>query len=106
MHMKMERLNMITNNALLSRADQAVSITDIARSAKKYFDRLITGDQDRYVVMRNNVPAAVVLPVDYYETLIGELDDLKMEIIAMKRLVNMDENTELVSHEEMFARYK
>jgi len=97
---------MTTNNALLSRADQAVSITDIARSAKKYFDRLITGDQDRYVVMRNNVPAAVVLPVDYYESLIGELDDLKMEIIAMKRLANMDENTELVSHEEMFARHK
>ncbi len=97
---------MTMNNALLSRADQAVSISDIARSAKKYFDRLITGDQDRYVVMRNNVPAAVVLPVDYYETLIGELDDLKMEIIAMKRLANVDESTELVSHEEMFARYK
>ncbi len=102
----MERLNMTMNNALLSRADQAVFITDIARSAKKYFDRLITGDQDRYVVMRNNVPAVVVLPVDYYEALIGELDDLKMGIITMKRLANMDENTELVSHEEMFARYK
>jgi len=110
-------------SALLSRADQAVSITDIARSAKKYFDRLITGDQDRYIVMRNNMPAAVMLPVDYYETLISEIaavmlpvdyyetliseiDDLKMEIIAMQRLANMDKNTKLVSHEDMFARYK
>jgi len=92
--------------ALLSRADQAVSITDIARSAKKYFDRLIAGDQDRYIVMRNNAPAAVVLPVDYYENMISELDDLQMEIVALKRLANMDENTELVSHEDMFARYK
>ena len=93
-------------SALLSRADQAVSITDIERSAKKYFDRLITGDQDRYIVMRNNMPAAVMLPVDYYETLISEIDDLKMEIIAMQRLANMDKNTKLVSHEDMFARYK
>ena len=92
--------------ALLSRADQAVSITDIARSAKKYFDRLIAGEQDRYIVMRNNIPAAVVLPVDYYETLISEIDDLKMELIAIKRLANMDKNTKLVSHEDMFARYK
>ncbi len=93
-------------NALLSRADQAVSITEIARSAKKYFDRLITGEQDRYVVMRNNAPAAVVLPVDYFESLISEIDDLQMEIVALRRLANMDENTELVSHEDMFARYK
>ncbi len=93
-------------SALLSRADQAVSITEIARSAKKYFDRLIAGDQDRYVVMRNNAPAAVMLPVDYYENLISEIDDLKMEIIATQRLANMDKNTELVSHEDMFARYK
>jgi len=92
--------------ALLSRADQAVSITDISRSAKKYFDRLITGDQDRYVVMRNNAPAAVVLPVDYFENLISEIDDLQMEIVALRRLASMDENTELVSHEDMFARYK
>jgi antitoxin StbD len=93
-------------NALLSRADQAVSITDISRSAKKYFDRLITGEQDRYIVMRNNAPAAVVLPVDYFESLISEIDDLQMEIVALRRLANMDENTELVSHEDMFARYK
>jgi antitoxin StbD len=91
-------------NALLSRADQAVSITDISRSAKKYFDRLITGEQDRYIVMRNNAPAAVVLPVDYFESLISEIDDLQMEIVALRRLANMDENTELVSHEDMFAR--
>jgi len=93
-------------SALLSRADQAVSITEIARSAKKYFDRLISGDQDRYVVMRNNAPAAVVLPVDYYETLISEIEDLQMENVALRRLANMDESTELVSHEDMFSRYK
>ncbi|GAB6043228.1 type II toxin-antitoxin system prevent-host-death family antitoxin [Endothiovibrio diazotrophicus] len=63
---------------LLTRADQAVSITEIARSAKKFFDNLISGKQDRYVVMRNNAPAAVVLPVATYEALQDELDDLRV----------------------------
>lgn len=93
-------------SALLSRADQAVSITDIVRSAKKYFDRLITGEQDRYVVMRNNAPAAVMLAVADYENLMNELEDLKIEIIAAQRIAAMDENTKLLSHEDMLDRYK
>lgn len=99
-----ERANSMS--ALLSRADQAVSITDIVRSAKKYFDRLIAGDQDRYVVMRNNAPAAVMLAVADYENLMNELENLKIEIIAAQRLAVMDENTKLASHEEMLDRYK
>lgn len=93
-------------SALLSRSDQAVSITDMARSAKKYFDRLITGEQDRYVVMRNNAPAAVMLAVEDYENLMNELEDLKIELIAAQRLAAMNKNTKLVSHEDMLARYK
>jgi antitoxin StbD len=92
--------------ALLSRADQAVSITDMVRSAKKYFDRLIAGEQDRYVVMRNNAPAAVMLAVEDYENLINELEDLKIELIAAERLAAMDGNTKLISHEDVVARYK
>lgn len=93
-------------SVLLSRADQAVSITDMVRSAKKYFDRLITGNQDRYVIMRNNAPAAVMLAVADYEHLMNELEDLKIELIAAQRLAAMNENTELSSHEDMLARYK
>lgn len=92
--------------ALLSRADQAVSITDMARSAKKYFDRLIAGDQDRYVIMRNNAPAAVMLAVADYEHLINELEDLKIELIVAERLAGINENTKLISHEDVIARYK
>lgn len=93
-------------SALLSRTDQAVSVTDIVRSAKKYFDRLISGDQDRYVVMRNNIPAAVMLSAEDYENLMDELEDLKIELVAAQRLAKLDESAELVSHEDMLARYK
>lgn len=91
---------------LLSRADQAVSVTDIARSAKKYFDRLISGEQDRYVVMRNNTPAAVMLSVEEYEQLMDELSDLQIDRIAAARLAAFSPDDELVSHEDMLAHFK
>jgi len=91
---------------LLSRADQAVSVTDIARSTKKYFDRLISGDQDRYVVMRNNAPAAVMLSVVEYEQLMDELADLQIDRIAAERLAAHSTDDELVNHEDMLAHFK
>ena len=92
-------------SALLSRKDQAVSVTDISRSPKKYFDRLSSGQQDRYVIMRNNAPEAVVLPVDYYEEVMNELEDLRVELLAATRL-NDTYDTNMVSHEGMRSRFK
>lgn len=35
--------------ALLERSDQAVSVTEVSRSAKTIFDRLCSGKQEKYV---------------------------------------------------------
>ncbi len=86
---------------LLSRTDQAISVTDIARSTKKYFDKLISGEQDRYVVMRNNAPAAVLLPVADYEALLDEIEDLRIERMAIERLANQADDSALTGHDEV-----
>ncbi|MCW8935836.1 MAG: type II toxin-antitoxin system Phd/YefM family antitoxin [Gammaproteobacteria bacterium] len=93
-------------SALLSRVDQAVSVTDITRSAKKYFDKLTTGNQDRYVIMKNNAPAAVMLAISEYEQMVEELDDLRVEMMALERMSKVTEDTELVSLDEMRERFK
>ena len=36
-----------TMNALLERSNQAVSVTEVSRSAKTIFDRLSSGKQDK-----------------------------------------------------------
>jgi antitoxin StbD len=90
--------------ALLERSEQAVSVTEVSRSAKTIFDRLSSGKQDKYVVMRNNAPAAVMMPVGVYEALMDELDDLRIEMTARDRLVTFD-RTKAVSHEEMLERF-
>lgn len=93
-------------STLLTRTDQAVSITDIARSTKKYFDKLISGEQDKYVVMRNNAPAAVLLPVADYEALLDEIEDLRIELTAIERLAHPSDESELISHHDVRKMFK
>ncbi|MDQ3774936.1 MAG: hypothetical protein M3461_11525 [Pseudomonadota bacterium] len=56
-------------SSLLERRNQAISVTKVARSTKNIIDRLASGQQDEYVVMRHNAPAAVLLPVTALEAL-------------------------------------
>ena len=91
-------------NALLERSDQAISVTDVSRSAKAIFDRLSSGEQEKYVVMRNNAPAAVMMPVSIYEALMDELDDLRIELTARERVRSFD-RSRAITHEEMRQRF-
>ena len=91
-------------NALLERSNQAVSVTDVSRSAKTIFDRLSSGKQEKYVVMRNNAPAAVMMPVSVYEAMMDELDDLHIQMTARDRLQTFN-RAKAISHEEMLKRF-
>jgi len=91
-------------NALLERSNQAVSVTEVSRSAKLIFDRLSSGKQEKYVVMRNNAPAAVMMPVSIYEALMDELDDLHIQLTARDRLQSFD-RAKSISHEDMLKRF-
>lgn len=91
-------------SALLERKDQSISITEFTRGAKRIFDALTSGKQDRYVIMKNNNPSAVLLPVETFEAMQNELDDLRLQSIAIERLTNFD-TSKAISHTEMLVRY-
>jgi len=90
--------------SLMERSDQAISVTEVSRSAKAIFDKLLKGKQDRYIVMKNNVPAAVLLPVDAYEAIMDELEDLRIEAVARERIQTFDP-AKAITHEEMMIRF-
>ncbi len=48
------------------------------------------GSQDRYVVIRDNRPMAVLLPTDRYEALMDELADMRIEATARDRIATFD----------------
>ena len=89
---------------LLERSDQALPITEMARSAKKFIDAFQKGEKSKYVVMRNNIPAAVMMSVSHYEEMMDLIEDLRLELIAGQRLKTMEPDT-LISHEEMVTDF-
>ncbi|PKO69564.1 MAG: Phd-YefM [Betaproteobacteria bacterium HGW-Betaproteobacteria-14] len=91
-------------STLLDRSNQALSVTDLVRSAKEVFERLESGEQDKYVVMRNNAPTAVMMPVAAYEALIDEIEDLRIEAVARERLQGFDRK-KAITHAEMVQRF-
>lgn len=62
---------------LLERAYQAISATDVQRNSKEIFNKLQSGEQDKFVVMRDNRPAFVMLSLRAYEAMLEELQALR-----------------------------
>ncbi len=91
--------------SLLDRSDQALSVTDFTRSSKSIIDGLVAGERNKYVMMRNNRPAAVLMNVQHYEALLAEIEDLKIQFVARDRLKNFDPN-KAISHEEMLKHFE
>jgi len=86
------------------RTNETISVTDIQRRAKEVFERIERGEQDRFVVLKNNEIAAVLLSSDRYEALMDELEDLRIDAIAAERVATFDP-AKAITHEEMLARF-
>jgi prevent-host-death family protein len=56
-------------------ADEFVGVTDAKNRLPHVLKRLQDGDQDRVVILRNNDPVAVIIPVRVYD----ELRELEAE---------------------------
>ena len=86
------------------RTNETISVTDIQRRAKEVFERIERGEQDRFVVLKNNQIAAVLLSSYRYEALIDELEDLRIDAIAAERMDTFDP-AKAITHEEMLTRF-
>ena len=86
---------------LLNRADQAISATDLQKKTRELLDRIASGEEDHFVVMRDNRPTAVMMATDRYEALMDELADLRIEAVTRSRLTTPPED--YISLEEMNA---
>ena len=86
------------------RTTETISVTDIQRRAKEVFERIEHGEQDRFVVLKNNEITAVLLSSDRYEALMDELEDLRIEAAAAERLATFDP-AKVITPEEMLARF-
>ena len=88
----------------MQRAVEAVSVTQVSREACAIFEKLRKGQRDRFVVLQNNTPIAVMLSVRAFEALLDEMDDLGVESVARRRLPSLDRN-KTMRHPAMMRRF-
>lgn len=96
------------------KTSETISVTDIQRRAKEVFERIERGEQDKYVVLKNNEIAAVLVPARQYEVLedrskrldeaLELLEDMRIDAIAAERVATFDP-AKAITHEEMLARF-
>ncbi|MCY1264113.1 hypothetical protein D9M68_370100 [compost metagenome] len=91
-------------NALLERADQAVSATAMVRNFSARLKDIASRETEKLVIFKDNEPAAVIVNVEAFQELLDELEDLRTERTARERLIGFDEKKAL-SHEDMMTRY-
>ncbi len=91
--------------ALVRRSDETISITEVVRSTKNVINKLVSGERNRYVIMKNNSPAAVLLNIHAYESLLDELEDLRIEDVVRNRLQDFD-SSQMISHEDMMKKFE
>ena len=87
---------------LLDRSDQAITSTDLSKKTRHLLDQIANGSQDRFVVMRDNRPTAVMLATERYEALMDELEDYRIDALARDRLA-LSSGGAVLSRDEMAA---
>lgn len=90
---------------LLTRAEQAVSTTTMAREFGARLKQVTSTDTTHLVIFKDNEPAAVLMGVQAYQAMLDELADLRAERLTTERLPSLNEK-HTVSLEEMETRFR
>ncbi|MDD4648731.1 MAG: type II toxin-antitoxin system Phd/YefM family antitoxin [Desulfoplanes sp.] len=81
-----------------------LSATTLSKQTSATLDSLDSGELDTMIIMKNNTPKAVLLSMEAYETMVEELEDLRLEAIAQSRVRSFDPNRAL-THEAMMEKF-
>ncbi|MBM9538102.1 type II toxin-antitoxin system Phd/YefM family antitoxin [Desulfobulbus alkaliphilus] len=86
------------------RAKDYLSATALAKKTSVTLEALEKGDTDRFVILKNNAPKAILMSIDAYEAMEEEMEDLRLAALALARLHTF-EPAEGISHEEMMNKF-
>ena len=83
---------------------EMLSATDLSKKTSSILTELSEQKHDKFVIVRNNQPNAVLLSLSAYESLLEDIEDLQLAKIAGERLESFDSATATV-HEDMKRKY-
>jgi antitoxin StbD len=81
-----------------------LSATDLSRKTSSTLDMLEDGEAEKLVILKNNIPKAVLLSIEAYDAMVEEMEDLRMMALAFARMQTFDPE-KAVTHEEMMNKF-
>ena len=86
------------------RATDYLSATALSKKTSATLDALEKGETEKLIILKNNTPKAILLSIEYYETMQEEIEDLRLTALALVRLETFDEKKAL-SHEHILEKF-
>jgi len=83
---------------------EMLSATDLSKKTSSILTDLSEHIHDKFVIVRNNQPNAVLLSLSAYESLLEDIEDLQLSRTANERLERFDPAT-AIAHEDMKRKY-
>ena len=81
-----------------------LSSTNLAKKTAATLSLIETGETDKFIILKNNVPKAILMSIESYEAMEEEIEDLRLTALALSRIQEFDPG-ETISHEEMMRKY-
>jgi len=81
-----------------------LSATTLSKKTAATLENLEKGESEKLIILKNNVPKAVLLSMECYEALEEELEDLRLTALAFARLQTFD-GKDAISHTDMMEKF-
>ncbi len=79
----------------MNRATDYLSATALSKKTSATLDALERGEAEKFIILKNNSPKAVLLSMESYEDMEEEMEDLRLTALALARLESFDEKKAL-----------
>jgi len=88
----------------IMRISNYLSATNLAKHTSSALNSFETGDNDKFIILKNNEPKAVLLSIESYEAMEEEIEDLRLAALALSRIQSFDPR-ESITHDEMMKKF-
>ena len=84
--------------------DNYLSATALSKKTSETLEAMDRGETDKFLILKNNAPKAVLMSIAAYEAMEEEIEDLRLATLALARLKNFNPKKAL-SHTEMMKKF-
>lgn len=72
------------------RVTNYLSATALSRKTSATLEDLEKGETEKFIILKNNAPKAILLSIESYEAMQEEMEDLRLTALALARLETFD----------------